>query len=128
MNDWGKNSRENRIFGTVDTGAFCNEGFHCVCDRVLLLHHSQMVLSIVKKEEFCEKGINLCAQLCIALTSISKLNFRVLKSRTRNFQAGRIRLIAVINPTQGEEQITLKLGIKEFNLLQIAFFKLLDQR
>jgi hypothetical protein len=111
-----------------DTGAFRDEGFHCICEGVLLLNRSQMAVSIVEKEEFDVAGVSSSVRLGIALTSVSKVNFRVLRSRRRNFEAGRIRLIVVVDPTRGEEQITLKLAINDFDRLQKAIFTLLDQR
>ncbi len=110
-----------------DTGDFRDEGFHCICEGVLLLNRSQkMAVSIVEKEEFHETGVSSSVRLGIALTSVSKVNFRVLRSRRRNFEAGRIRLIVVVDPTRGEEQITLKLAINKFDRLQKAIFTLLD--
>jgi hypothetical protein len=111
-----------------DTGTFRDEGFHYVCEGALLLNHSQMAVSIVEQEDFHEAGVSSSVRLGIALTSVSNLNFRVLRSRRRNFEAGRtgIRLIVVVDPTRGEEQITLKLGINEFHRLQKALFTLLD--
>jgi hypothetical protein len=111
-----------------DTGAFRDEGFHCVCNGVVILNRSQMVLSVVEQEDFHEKGVSSRVRLSIALTSVTNANFRVLRSRLRNFEAGRIRLIVVVDPARGEEQITLKLAIHEFNQLQQAIFTLLDHR
>jgi hypothetical protein len=110
----------------LDTGAFRDEGFHCVCGGVLLLNRSQMAISIVEKEDFCETGVSSNVQLRIELTSVSKVNFRVLRSRRRNFEAGRIRLLVVVDPTRGEEQITIKLAINDYERLQKAIFALLD--
>ncbi len=108
-----------------DTGAFRDEGFHCMCEGVLLLNRSHMAVAIVEKEEFHEKGVSSSVRLGIALTSVSKVNFRVLRSRRRNFEAGRIRLIVVVDPTRGEEQITIKLAINDYERLQKAIFTLL---
>ena len=85
-----------------------------------------MAVAIVEKEEFHEKGVSSSVRLGIALTSVSKVNFRVLRSRRRNFEAGRIRLIVVVDPTRGEEQITIKLAINDYERLQKAIFALLD--
>jgi hypothetical protein len=81
-----------------DTGAFQDEGFHCVCEGFLLLNCNQMAVSIVEKEDFHETGVTSSVQLGIALTSVSKLNFPVLRSRHRNFEAGHIQLIIVVDP------------------------------
>jgi hypothetical protein len=85
-----------------------------------------MAISIVEKEDFCETGVSSNVQLRIELTSVSKVNFRVLRSRRRNFEAGRIRLLVVVDPTRGEEQITIKLAINDYERLQKAIFALLD--
>jgi hypothetical protein len=103
----------------VDTGTFRDEGFHCVCEGVLLLDRRQMSVSIIEKEDFDEKAVSWSSiRLAIALTSVSRVNFRVLRSSRRNCTAGRIRLIVVVNSARGEEQITLKLPIIEFNRFQ----------
>lgn len=99
-----------------------NEGFFFVDHGVLVVDSFRLTIKVYEKSEWEAKGSNARCYVTVDLTDgRTSINFRIIRSRHRTFESGRVRVNGFFDQQRGEENLTFKLSMSEYQRLRTFF-------